>query len=131
MKILSTMVVLGFFGCVTPNNSNEIAQVKVVTPALYTLKEGDKIQNKLPLPNQTKILVKWTQRNGEKKTQEGFRGWDVDHDGRFDMLEALDPEGNPNMWAYDFDGDGVIDLVEKATKDDVNFQKPEGISPSH
>jgi hypothetical protein len=29
------------------------------------------------------------------------------------MLEVLDSAGKPYMWAYDFDDDGVIDVVDK------------------
>ncbi len=86
---------------------------KSLAPSFYTLKEGAKIKNIAPLPNKTEIIVNWTYSDGGKKTQEGFRGWDFDHDGRFDMLEVLDQKGKPSVWAYDFDGDGLIDTVQK------------------
>lgn len=85
-----------------------------VVPSFYTLKEGVKVSYEAPLPNKTEIMVNWTYSDGGKKTQEGFRGWDFDHDGRFEMLEVLDPSGKPTMWAYDFNADGVIDLVQKS-----------------
>lgn len=93
-------------------------KAKAAGPAFYILKEGDKVENKLPLPNKTQIMVNWTYSDGSKKSKEGFRGWDMDHDGRFDMLEVVDGEGQVVSWAYDFDGDGVIDAVEnpKATR---------------
>lgn len=82
-------------------------------PSSYMLNEGQKIENNKPLPDMTKLMVNWTYSDGEKKEQEGFRGWDFDHDGRFEMLEVLDTQGKPYMWAYDFDGDGVVDAVDK------------------
>ena len=97
-------------GCATASEP-ELVESKVVSPAYYTLKEGDVIRHKAPLPNLTKIFVNWTYSDGGKTSQEGFRGWDIDRDGNFDMLEALDAEGKPYMWAYDFDGNGVIDAV--------------------
>ena len=49
-------------------------------------------------------------KNGDRKTQTGFRGWDMDGDGRFELLEVLDPDGTVQARVYDFDGDGRIDL---------------------
>ncbi len=99
---------------------------KTVVPSFYTLKEGVKVNNEAPMPNKTEIMVNWTYSDGGKKTQEGFRGWDFDHDGRFEMLEVLDPSGKPTMWAYDFNADGVIDLVQKSTSNhDVPEMSPE------
>ena len=67
-------------------------------------------------------MVNWTYSDGSKKSKEGFRGWDMDHDGRFDMLEVVDGEGQIVSWAYDFDGDGVIDAVENPKPVQVSVQ---------
>ena len=104
---------VAFFGCATTDTPDDSAKAKEAAPAFYTLKEGSKMLNSAPLPNKTEIMVNWTYTDGSKKSKEGFRGWDIDHDGRFDMLEVLGPDGEPQMWAYDFDGDGVIDAVDK------------------
>ena len=114
MKLLSALAMLALFGCATTKAPGDSGNAKVVAPAFYTLKEGAKAVNKTPLPNKTEIMVNWTYTDGSKKTKEGFVGWDLDHDGRFDMLEVLGPDGEPQMWAYDFDGDGVIDAVDKS-----------------
>lgn len=114
MKILSALVAGTLVGCATTNTPDDSGKPKVVAPAFYTLKEGSKMVNKAPLPNKTEIMVNWTYTDGSKKSKEGFRGWDLDHDGRFDMLEVLGPDGEHQMWAYDFDGDGVIDAVDKS-----------------
>jgi hypothetical protein len=97
-------------------------KAKSAGPAFYILKEGDKVENKLPLPNKTQIMVNWTYSDGSKKSKEGFRGWDMDHDGRFDMLEVVDVQGQIVSWAYDFDGDGVIDAIENAKPVQVSAQ---------
>lgn len=118
VKFLSLLVLGLLGGCATAPVVEEDAE-KTVMPAFYTLKEGDKIAHKMPLPNLTKIYVNWTYSDGGKKSKEGFRGWDMDHDGRFDMLEVLDVTGKPYMWAFDFDGDGVIDAVDKKKAPDM------------
>ncbi len=111
MKNVWTLALaLGLVGCSTIQ-SPEMSEVNVASPAFYTLKEGAAIEHPAPLPNLTKIFVNWTYSDGGKSSQEGFRGWDIDRDGSFDMLEALDSEGKPYMWAYDFDGNGVIDAI--------------------
>lgn len=110
MKVWTIVAGLSFVGCAT-TQSPDAEDIKNATPAFYTLKEGATIQHKAPLPNLTKIFVNWTYSDGGKSSQEGFRGWDIDRDGNFDMLEALDADGKPYMWAYDFDGNGVIDAV--------------------
>jgi hypothetical protein len=126
-SIFTLVLAAMFASCVTSKPSSEMAtenasesdvistdqQGKPVVPSFYTLKEGVKVQYAAPLPNKTEIMVNWTYSDGGKKTQEGFRGWDFDHDGRFEMLEVLDPNGKPTMWAYDFNADGVIDFVQK------------------
>lgn len=83
-------------------------------PAFYILKEGDKAMSPSPLPDLTRILINWTYSDNSKTSQEGFRGWDIDHDGRFDMLEVLDASGKTLSWAYDFDGDGAVDALESS-----------------
>ena len=136
-SILTLVLAAMFTSCVTSKPSSEMAtenasesdvistdqQGKPVVPSFYTLKEGVKIQYAAPLPNKTEIMVNWTYSDGGKKTQEGFRGWDFDHDGRFEMLEVLDTSGKPTMWAYDFNADGVIDFVQKAEQVQRVFER--------
>ena len=112
MKLL-VLALLGLVTSCVTTPEKEVSEPKPVVPAFYTLREGAKIEHMLPLPDMRKIMVQWTYSDGGKKAQEGFRGWDIDHDGRFEMLEVLDSAGKPYMWAYDFDDDGVIDVVDK------------------
>jgi hypothetical protein len=112
MKIVAIGALTLTFACATTPKAVEKVQPKTLGPALYTLKEGEKTQYLMPLPNKTKISVNWQNVDGKPNPVEAFRGWDLDHDGRFDMLEVLDEAGNTNTWAFDFDGDGIIDAVE-------------------
>ena len=112
MKILAIGALGLTCACATTPKTVENVRPKTLAPALYTLKEGEKTQYLMPLPNKTKISVNWQNVDGKPNPVEGFRGWDLDHDGRFDMLEVLDEAGNTNTWAFDFDGDGIIDAVE-------------------
>lgn len=105
------------YACASRNTSQidqEAVNSKVVTPSFYTLKEGRQTKRAMPLPNNSDIEINWTYSDKSKKTNDGFRGWDFDHDGRFDMLEVLDGQGAVVSWAYDFDGDGIIDKTEQA-----------------
>lgn len=101
----------GLFSCSTLKSAAAPSQQKP-GPAFYVLREGQRIDQKPPLPDRLDIGVDWTYSDGDKKTQESYRGWDFDHDGQFDMLEVVDHEGAPLSWAYDFDGDALIDVVE-------------------
>lgn len=130
---LAGCLVLTFLsGCVTPPKSEpESSEKRAAGPAFYVLREGERLDYSMPLPNRTQILVDWTYSDGAKYSKEGFRGWDVNHDGRFDMVEVLDEAGKPVAWAYDFNGDSVIDAVEHASKvSDAPIGLPP-VSPSH
>ena len=114
-----------------PPPSAEMAEKRAAGPAFYVLREGETINYPMPLPNRTKIFIDWTYSDGVKRSKEGFRGWDVNHDGRFDMVEVLDEGGRTMAWAYDFNGDFVIDAVEHISK---AREFPIGlppVSPSH
>ncbi len=87
---------------------------QVVDEPFYTLHETKTTHHPYPLPNQSSIFVEWTFGDGTKKIVEGFRGWDVDHDGRFEMLEILSDKGEVEGWAFDFDGDGRVDQHKSA-----------------
>jgi hypothetical protein len=93
-------------GCVT--TEDETADPH--KPTHYTLRRGPTAEHAAPLPAQTDVLVDWHYANGDRKTQTGFRGWDMDGDGRFELLEVLGPDGQVQARVYDFDGDGEIDL---------------------
>lgn len=82
-------------------------------PAFYTLRSNEPVDHTSPLPNQISIMVDWKMTDGSVVTKEGFRGWDMDHDGKFDALEVLANDGVTIAWAYDFDSDGKIDAIEK------------------
>jgi hypothetical protein len=129
IKILAwCLVTMGIASsCATTTKSDtEVSEKKPAGPAFYVLREGDKISYPMPLPERTQVLVDWTYSDGAKHSKEGFRGWDVNHDGRFDMVEVLDEAGKPVSWAYDFNGDFVIDAVEHASKPS---QSPIGLPP--
>ena len=51
--------------------------------------------------------------DGSTVSKEGFRGWDIDHDGKFDVLEVLAADGTTTSWVYDFNGDGKIDAMQQ------------------
>ncbi len=99
-------LVLFVFGCSTTEEKPE-KEVKTH----YTLKLGKTKEHGNPLPDETIILVDWHSKDGKVKTVDGFRGWDFNEDGRFEMIEVLDQHAKAHTYVYDFDGDGVIDKV--------------------
>lgn len=100
--------------CATP--PPEVKKTAPVEPVAYDLRAAEFIRHPQPLPNKSSIMVDWKLSNDEVVSSEGFRAWDMNHDGRFEMLEILSSSGHTTAWAYDFDGDGVVDLVQ-ATPD--------------
>jgi hypothetical protein len=114
--LLSTLLMLnigalaGLSSCSTVKATLSSSKPKA-GPAFHVLREGQRIEQSPPLPDRMDIGINWTYSNGEK-TKESFRGWDFDSDGQFDMLEVVDHAGAPVSWAYDFDGDALIDVVE-------------------
>lgn len=82
-------------------------------PVFYTLRTAEPIQHTSPLPNQISIFVDWKLSDGSMVSNEGFRGWDIDHDGKFDVLEVLAADGSTTSWVYDFNADGKIDAMEQ------------------
>ncbi len=77
----------------------------------YTLKRGDRKVHPKPLPTETPILVDHFQGDGSKVTSAGFRGWDFNGDGRFEMVDVLNEDGSVQARLFDFDEDGRADLV--------------------
>ncbi len=75
----------------------------------YILKLGPVKKHPKPLPDETPILVERFLAEGGKSITEGFRGWDVNGDGRFEMVEVLDEKGGVQARLFDFDGDGRVD----------------------
>lgn len=80
-----------------------------VGPDRYVLENGPIIVAGSPFPNQHPIYAKLYA--GEKLLERrlAYRGWDLDHDGKIDMLEYLDAEGRVLRKTYDFNRDGIID----------------------
>lgn len=112
--ILSGLV-LG--GCATSEGDVAIDETKGPGAAFHVLKAGTPTEYQRPLPTKMPVLVNWKFSDGSTRVIEAFRGWDINHDGRFDMLEVLDGSGKTESWTYDFDGDAVIDVVEHAKTD--------------
>lgn len=103
-------------GCVTDKPES----TEGATRTHYTLKEGKKTKYAKPLPDRTDIGVEWHYSNGATKDGAGFRGWDVDGDDRYDMVEVLNDDGSTKSYVYDFDGDGQVDLEKDKAPSKAN-----------
>lgn len=109
LRSIPLLVVLGALcGCVTDKPEGPEGAERTH----YTLKQGQKTSNPRPLPDQTDIAVEWHYSNGATTTADGFRGWDLVGDGRYEMIEVLNEDGSTQSYVYDFDGDGRVDLVK-------------------
>jgi hypothetical protein len=78
-------------------------------PLYYTLRAGTAVTNTSPLPSYTPIFVDWHFDRGPVETRLGFKAWDFNSDGRFDMVESLSDSGVSEA-SFDFDFDGRIDF---------------------
>ena len=115
----ASIICLVLMRCATSEEKpNEV--IEPARPAYYTLRSENVQNNPYPLPIETAVLVDWKFTDGSIHSGNGFRAWDIDHDGRFDALEVLDPEGKTVRWAFDFDNDGRIDATKEVESDDVN-----------
>lgn len=98
-------------------------------PVFYTLRTAKPIKHESPLPNKISIYVDWKMSDGSTVSKEGFRGWDIDHDGKFDVLEVLSEDGVTTSWVYDFNGDGKVDAVEKTGPEGIPVALGSSIVP--
>ncbi len=106
--ILGVLLALG--GCVTGADEPDPSGSE---PTHYTLAIGAKVPAPAPLPQQTKILVEWHFKNGATRKLEGFRGWNLNHDERFEMVEVLAEDGSVLAQVFDYDSDGRIDEIKE------------------
>ena len=75
----------------------------------YILRRGETKHHSAPLPSETPIMVEKFKAEGGSSVSEGFRGWDFDGDGKFEMVDVLAADGHILSRIYDFDTDGHID----------------------
>ena len=91
---------------------------EVVAPT-YSLRAGPQVVYPEPLPALTPIYIDRMSSDGKQTSRLGFRGWDFDHDGRFEMVEVLGYRGQLIERLYDLNFDGI-----------VNWQMRRGGSPN-
>ncbi|MCB9228860.1 MAG: hypothetical protein H6618_04545 [Deltaproteobacteria bacterium] len=82
-------------------------------PVREVLRIGQTVEYSFPLPAMTPVWVDRLQGNRRLSSRLAFRAWDMNDDGRFDMLEAIDPGGRVLFRAYDLDFDGEVDETEE------------------
>ncbi len=75
--------------------------------------DSDFKTNPEPLPAQRSGTLLWRLSDNSAEPGRNFRGWDINMDGRLDMLEVLDDKGDPEAFVYDFNFDGTVDLVKQ------------------
>lgn len=82
-------------------------------PDHFVLEKGPIIVAGSPFPNQHPIYARIYA--GEKLLERrlAYRGWDMDRDGKIDMLEYLDSAGKVIRKTYDFNRDGTIDVDQR------------------
>jgi hypothetical protein len=118
LAALKSLLIVAILGAVLAASCVEkkqdgIAEVPV-TKVSFDLERGESVRHAEPLPSKTTLQVVWTMSDGTKQKGDLFRAWDFDRDGRFDMLEQLNKQGDVVSWGMDFDGDGTIDRSSEA-----------------
>lgn len=110
-KIISFILFISMEGCF---GTAEKSADEPVSRIHYTLENGETVNHPKPLPNEIPVYIKWHMSDGSVEKLLGFRGWDFNRDGKFEMLEILNEDGSIQSYSYDFDGDGNIDAVADA-----------------
>lgn len=64
------------------------------------------------LPIYTPIYVEEKHENLVKASRLGFKGFDFDHNGTFEMVEVMNKAGVVVGVLYDFDFDGQVDRID-------------------
>ena len=103
--LLGLSLPLVFAGCATTSEEEE----GPLRRTHYTIRPGDPIPHRWPLPAEHPVYIDWHYTDSSVQPTKGFRGWDFNSDGLFDMLEVLNADGEVQISAYDFDHDGIID----------------------
>jgi len=111
--IWSTVAIIGLVGCST-SEKPKLVESNDLKPTHYTLRLGEVTENKNPLPRYTPILIDWHYKNGAVKSKLGYKGWDFNRDGRFDMVQILKEDSTVDYTVFDFDFNGTIDMTEKS-----------------
>lgn len=104
------LAVLTVFGCATKTTPIDVAE------PYFSIQELKSVPTQAPLPNKYEIFITWHYPNNTNITQLGFEAWDVDRDGRFDMVYSLGGDRQKIAVTYDFNGDSVPDLTERLQK---------------
>lgn len=111
--LIAVFFCLGALSCTTVTSM--IDDSKGPERMYYVLRPGDTVPAPRPLPNRTDILVEWHYDDNSETSNLGFRGWDFDRDGQFDMVEVFGADGAVQTRIFDFNGDGIIDDVKSAS----------------
>lgn len=86
---------------------------EVLAPDHYVLENGPIIVAGSPFPNQHPIYANLYAGDKLLERRLAYRGWDMDHDGKIDMLEYLDTNGQVIRKTYDFNRDGGVDVDQR------------------
>jgi len=76
----------------------------------FTMRQGTMIKYPAPYPVLTPVFVQFHYDNGNVVEKLAFRGWDFNHDRRFDMLEVMAVDEKVHKIMYDFNLDGSVDM---------------------
>ncbi len=111
---LITLAMLALAGCVA-DGEKKVQPKLIEEPELpsYSYKMGAPRLEKDPLPNLQPVYITNNLPSETAEPQLGYRGWDFDKNGRIDMLEIIDLNGNQVSSVFDFNGDGKLDLMRR------------------
>ncbi len=104
--------------CATTKNSSTptlimpLESVDPEAPVGYEIEVGRRLRQSAPLPDMEPAQVTLHFADGSVRRYLGARGWDMNQDGRVDMIEILDTAGKAYAYVFDFDADGRVDFLK-------------------
>lgn len=120
--ILAMSGLMIFIGCTSAEKPNSNIKIDEPQKVSFEVKKGPFVEFEDPLPAYQPIFVEWQYQDKTSKSVLSYKGWDFDNDRQIDMLEILEMDGSRQAMAFDFNGDGRIDLIRRKTADTTDLK---------
>ena len=118
-KTLIFMAAFGLMGCLysisaawAQATTEKVSDSPEPQISSYTLRLDDPLRHLKPLPDKFPITVVIHFADGSQKDYVAANGWDFNSDGRIDMMQIRDKDGDDTAYVFDFDGDSKPDFVK-------------------
>jgi len=99
--------------CASNEKANPAATQEAVVTGYFAVNDGHVVRYPDPLPNKIQYQVDWHDSGLSVPANKRYVGWDFNKDGRPDMLEVKNGDGSGQIYYFDFDNDGHVDVVRE------------------